>query len=210
MSKTQRTIQYPDFNPDRLRIEAHRRLVSETIRENTGISEYSDVRSGQRVMTIPRFSEHARIHHQLLDRHIQVFPVLKTDRLEGSVLLAVPSDARSIEQSARFIARDVLGYDEIFTQIGEVLGRLAVNKIGQPQKVLGRTILSGIAFSLSDSEAFGGNVHLVPPYSFDTGMTKADIMKTIHTELLDTKEVKRPVADALISVASMGWNSVRD
>jgi hypothetical protein len=195
--------------PNRVKIEAHRRLVSEAILETTGISEYSDSRSGQRIMTIPRFSEHARIHHQLLTRHIQVFPVLKTDRHEDNVLLAVPNDARTIEQSARFIARDVLGYDEIFTQIGEVLGRLAANKLGQPKRMLGRTILGGVAFSLSDSEAFGGNVHLIPPYSFDQGASKADIMKSIHTELLETEEIKRPVADALITVASMGWNSVR-
>lgn len=192
-----------EIHPERLRIDAHRHLISDETRELSGVGEYFDAISNQRVLTIPRRTEDARLHVELTEKHIPVYPTQQKDA--HNLLLVIPNTARTVESSVRFITRDVMHYKEIFTQLGEVLGRCAVNGFGLPGKRVERSILGSVAFSLDTEEIFGGTVHLLPPYAFDRGKTKADELREIEDELRASPYVTPAVAKELRAAASMGW-----
>lgn len=206
---SERSPQQPEtsFDTSRLRIELHRRLINDDIRERTGVMEYADMKSGKRILTIPRLSKQVAIHDSLQQKRVPVYPILGRD--SRNVLLNIPNDARTIQGSLKFIARDVIHYSEIFTQIGETLGRCAVSGLGLPEPQLSRSVLGGIAFSLNEDETFGGNVHLLPPYALSLELDKAQELNVIRNELQGSGYIKHPVADELIRAASSGWESVR-
>lgn len=193
----------PEMHPARLSIETHRHLVSDDTREHSGVMEYFDNISGHRVLTIPRLSESASLHRELVNKRVPVYPVIATD--DRNLLLDVPNDARTVQSSVRFIARDVAHYKEIFTQVGAVLGRCMLNGFGVPGRRVERSILGSIAFSLDDAEVFGGNVHLLPPYAFDTDTSKMDEIRSIEQELVQSPYVSQAVARELITATSLGW-----
>lgn len=194
---------HDEIHPERLRIDTHRHLISDETRESSGVGEYFDVVSHQRVLAIPRLTEDARLHAKLAERRVPVYPIVREDA--QNLLLLVPNDARSVESSVRFIARDVLHYKEIFTQLGEVLGRCALNGVGLPGKRAERTVLGGVAFSLDTEETFGGSVHLLPPYALDERKSKSDMLRELENELRASPHVSPAVAKELRVAASMGW-----
>ena len=196
-----------EFDPRRLSIDMHRHLINDATKENTGVMEYFDTFSGKRVLTIPRLSHDAVLHQELIDKRIPVYPRLALD--DRNMLLDVPNDARTIQSNLRFIARDVLHYKEIFTQIGEVLGRCAVNRIGLPDQRIGRTMLSGIAFSYDEADSFGGNVHLLPPYTLNPELDKTAEFTLLRSELIASEYISPAIADELVRATNEGWESVR-
>lgn len=196
-----------DVYPERLRIDTHRHLISDATREQSGVMEYFDAISDQRVLTIPRLSEDARMHRELQQKRIPVYSVLTED--SNNLLLHIPNDARTVQSSVRFIARDVLRYKEIFTQVGEVLGRCALNGFGLPGKRVERSVLASIAFSLDNAESFGGNVHLLPPYAFDEGRTKTEELHSLEDELRQSPYISPAVARELVVATSVGWEHAR-
>ncbi len=195
------------FKQSRLEVEPHRRLVSLATRSAFDIVEYADKSAGKRILTLPSASEQAHLHSLLQEKRVPVFKKIAVH--EQNLLLDVPADARTVRDSLKFIARDVLGYKEIFSQIGIVLGRCAVSGFGLPDKGDHRSVLEGIAFTLNNTESFGGNVQFVPPYSFSTELNKSDELEIIRNELIASNYISGGAADELIRATSLGWENVR-
>ncbi len=195
-------------DPRHLQIEPHRHLIDDKVWKQTGITEYFDTTSQKRIMTLPRDSESAALHGQLVDKRISVYPMFGADN--QSILLGVPNDSRTVQSSLRFIARDVVRYKEIFTQVGNVLGRCALYGLGLPGRTIERPVLASVAFSLNTTETFGGNVHLLPPYSFEHAKSKTEELQELRRELVASSYISSAVASELIAATSLGWEHARE
>lgn len=196
-----------DIHFSRQKIEMHRRLVNEAVSERTGVTEYADSQSGVRIVTIPVLSEQSDMHRVLTQKRVPVFPVMAMD--DRNLLLQVPNDARTIHGALRFITRDVAHYSEIFTEIGQVLGRCVLNRVGVPVSQDDRTILGGIAFSVDNESVLGSNIHLLPPYAFSTELSQQDSLALISQELNRSDHVTQAIADEFVRATSQGWEHVR-
>lgn len=196
-----------DHSLERQPIEAHRRLISAAESYRSGVREYADNTAGKRLMSIPSESEQSQIHNKLSRYGVPVFPVIATD--DRNLLLEIPSDARTIQKSLRFIARDPEHYSEIFHEIGIVLGRCALARVGLPVADNERTMLGGIAFSASSDQPLGSAIYLLPPYNLDKTVTKHDEMALLRSELVSSPDVTPVIANSLIYATSSGWEHVR-
>lgn len=189
-------------------IEPNRRLISPALGAAYGIEELSDLQTGKRLLRIPRTSAQTRLHEQLSEHFIPVFPVTEADA--DTVALSLPGDARTLQDSLRFIARDVLHYSEVFHQLGEVLGRSQAAGFGVLSGGEERSLLAGAVYSSSSSEAYGSAVHLSPPYLLTTDRSKTEELALLREELVNSRTFDGlPMVDHLVHAASEGWNSVR-
>jgi hypothetical protein len=188
-------------------IERNRRLLPANITEKYGMAEYSDPSTGRRLLAVPRQSEQARLHQALSEKYIPVFPFV--DTTATNMFLSVPGDARSLHGSLRFIARDLLHYGEMFYQLGEILGRCQASHLGLPRADERATILEGIVYSSSDTDAYGGAIHLAPPYELAQQLSKPEELRLIQDELVGSEYFKETEVSHLLQKINEGWNHVR-
>jgi hypothetical protein len=190
-------------------IDQHRRLIGVDYvvpgaqREVREFAYY-----GHRILELAADGPDMALHARLQEREIPVFPVTTID--QGRAYLKVPNEARTIQQSLRFIARDIAGYKPIFGMVGDVLGHCEMHGFGLPAAVHTRGILRSIAFTIHDEDDdFGGGVRLFPPYNFSHDATKSDTLSRIKQELLAAGHMNGPSVDELVQATSEEWSNVR-
>ena len=187
-------------------VENNRRLISGLGKIGMGQREFIDVRSGERHIAIPRDSATYPLHRELAKRHVPVFPL--ADVRGDEVLLDIPSDARTLDASLKFISRDIPEYRPIFEQLGEMLGRVQASGLGVPEGSEDRKLLQSVAF-FSSNEVYGGSVALIPPYNLAAVAAKQDTIELVEQELLASEYIVKAQAVELARAVDEGWNAVR-
>jgi len=185
-------------------VDANHRLVPSSTERAMHLEEYYDMQLGSRVISIPKGSEEARHHEELLEERLPVFSALYTpDRL----LLLVPEGSSTLQKTLPLMARDLGSYSEIFHNLGSTLGKLDTTSFGLPEAYIGRSILASFAFSLDENETFGGKIYLIPPYSLDPMRQKHrdQEVDAIYEELLRSRYLSEGAAQLLVEIMVEGW-----
>ncbi len=195
--------------PGEMPVDQNRRLIGADYTSDdqlAGIREFSY--HGQRILELPAKGHDFALHERLVSRHIPVFPVASVAGEHAYIL--VPGEARTVQQSLRFIARDIEAYKPIFGSVGSLLGKCESNGLGLPHQLHTRGILRSMAFSIdTGDDDFGGGVRLFPPYVLSAEATKTETLHRIRQELLASSYLSGPAADELIRTAAKEWSGVR-
>lgn len=186
-------------------LDSHRRLILES---QGGMREYA--REGRRLLELSIGSPDFALHQRLEERGVPVLPLLHAGENRGKADLLVPNEARTVQATLKFIARDIEGYKPVFAMVGNVLGRCEINGFGLPVAQEEQTILRSMAYSIDpNDEDFGGGVRLFPPYNFSHEASKTSTLDSIKHELMDSGYLNAPATDELIRITSVAWNDVR-
>jgi hypothetical protein len=172
-------------NQTEISIEPNRRLLKSS---SNSVREFYSPDIDSRVISLPARGENALTHEELVEFRLPVFSAMYRD---DELWITIPDDSRSLKKNLRFIARDIHNYGEIFYKLGSVYRQLDSTGIGFPEATDERSVLESMVFSLEENEPYGGNVHLIPPYTLNQ-VTPEQAMGSIAIEL----EYSRIFADS--------------
>lgn len=121
----------------------------------------------------------------------------------GGAELIVPTGSMTIRQALKSVSKDFPAYKHIFQQIGGIVRSADEAGFGVPARLQKRSLLGGLAFSLSDDSAYGSAVRLTPPYAFDPSADLLDYLSMMGEEVGQSQFFggKQQVDEVVLTVA---------